>query len=416
MNIKRLLITTIVTSIFFFAFEFFSYLILHSKFKNYSMPAMERFSLFTLKSTYHDPMKTSFFYNYRFKDNLANTRKEFPKTSVKGLLDEYYIINNIDHVISKDNQSFDIYLFGGSTIFLKGDYNSIGKEINSYLDNEKKSCSNLYSSYPKGLRVITAGHSGYATINQINRLITDIIPLKPEMVIFFDGINDFIMGHSLIDYTENDTIHEKYYLRYIESKKNFSISLLADLPDRFYSIFLINKAFKKYFDIQLYKNTAEQTNFDKFSNLLKLSKKNKYNNKAFENYKNNHFILEALADKFNFIDLHLLQPTLADAVENLNLDKNIYNFKWPDPENILDKDDKIKVSKFWYNKTVLFWKDAKKFFKEKSQDNYLDYSDLMNNLDISNVYYDLIHYDDTYSKGILSKAIAEDILKTIKCD
>ena len=112
----------------------------------------------------------------------------------------------------------------------------------------------------------------------------------------------------------------------------------------------------------------------------------------------------------------MLQPTLADAVENLNLDKNIYNFKWPDPENILDKDDKIKVSKFWYNKTVLFWKDAKKFFKEKSQDNYLDYSDLMNNLDISNVYYDLIHYDDTYSKGILSKAIAEDILKTIKCD
>ena len=42
-----------------------------------------------------------------------------------------------------------------------------------------------------------------------NRLVSDIIYLEPEYVVFFDGINDFLHSHNTIDWQINDTIHQK---------------------------------------------------------------------------------------------------------------------------------------------------------------------------------------------------------------
>lgn len=416
MKIIRYSIIILITLLLFLILEFFSYLFLKQHYKYHGMPAMEKFSLFHIKSNYYDPMQTSFFYNYRFQDNLAKIRKDFPQTSIKGLLDEYFIHNKIDHPISKDNQSYDIYLFGGSTIFFFNDYVSIGNNINHHLNKEKINCSNLHLIYPKGLRVISAGHSGYATINQINRLVTDIIPLKPEMVVFFDGINDFIMGHSLINYQENNTIHEKYYLKFFNKKNNF-LHELANLPDRFYSLYLFNKFLKKSFQMSLYRNKNESTNYEKFNEILDAAEKDRYSLESLENYKNNHLILEALSEKFQFVDLHLLQPTLAMSIEELGLDKNLYHNKWPDPEGILKlkKEQKLKASKFWYKNTVLFWNDLRNFYQEKNHDKYIDISKLMNHLDMDKLYRDIIHYDDIYLRDILARAIAKEILKKLNC-
>ena len=60
----------------------------------------------------------------------------------------------------------------------------------------------------------TAGHSGYATINQVNRLVSDIIYLNPEHVVFFDGINDFLHSHNTMNWEINDTLHQNKYRNY----------------------------------------------------------------------------------------------------------------------------------------------------------------------------------------------------------
>ena len=124
--------------IFFLFSEFISYLFLKNIYKNYGMPSFEKFKLFSQKDKYHDPLQLSVFYNFRFKDNLYKSNNNFPKTVAKGLLDEYFIENDNYHPISEDNKSFDIYLFGGSTIFLTGDYSSIGKYINYHLKENQK--------------------------------------------------------------------------------------------------------------------------------------------------------------------------------------------------------------------------------------------------------------------------------------
>ena len=62
-------------------------------------------------------------------------------------------------------------------------------DMNYNLFLDEKKCKN------KDFRVLVAGHSGYHSINQINRLVSDVLYLQPEYVIFFDGINDFIHSH-----------------------------------------------------------------------------------------------------------------------------------------------------------------------------------------------------------------------------
>ena len=189
MKFKNFLIYTLLTGLIFIGTELISWKILNVYYKkisseNLTLKNIKKFSLFSKKDIFTQDLELSTYYSYRYKSNhVTKGEASKIKTVYKGLLDEKY--NNSENRPSlKDNNTYDIYFFGGSTAFTKNSGESLGKFINNFLIESE--CSEKYN-----FRVITAGHSGYATINQVNRLVSDIIYLNPEHVVFFDGINDF---------------------------------------------------------------------------------------------------------------------------------------------------------------------------------------------------------------------------------
>ena len=211
---------------------------------------------------------------------------------------------------------------------------SLGKHINDFLIASK--CNKKFN-----FRVITAGHSGYATINQVNRLVSDIIYLKPEYVVFFDGINDFLHSHNTIDWQINDTIHQKNY-RKIYSKLSDDEISFADffqkLPNRFYTIFLTNKLIKRISGISIIPNKYEKEMIDQLNERVLIAEKDQFNEKSVINYIQNHKILDALANEFGFKTLHILQPTLSYDINNKisGYEKLNYHDYFPDPFKVLN--------------------------------------------------------------------------------
>jgi hypothetical protein len=137
---------------------------------------------------------------------------------------------------------------------------------------------------------------------------------------------------------------------------------------------------------------------------------NGYNSLGAVNYINNHRILAALTNSFNFKSMHILQPTLAIDVKNKNYDKEILISLFPDPEGILKKNEKKFISDYWFNNKFLYYKDIQKVFTLSNDKNnyYYDYSNIfLDEKNIYNIYYDSIHYTD-YGVGIIIKKISDD--------
>ena len=349
---KKNLIIFITTLIIFFLLEFSSWIVLKYYYRNTKdLENIPKFKLFSLKYTFKSPIELSTYYSFRFKSNIKkNNENNFPITIYKGLLDEKYDNASFRPPL-KNNNTFDIYLFGGSTIYLEGKKNeSIGRHINIFLDEK---CKN------KNFRVLTAGHSGYHSINQINRLVSDILYLQPEYVIFFDGINDFVHSHHNLNWEINDTIHQNNYRSLYNIINGESVNFenfFQDLPMRFYSTYLFNKIFKKISGINLIKNKTEKQIIYSIKQREVLADKNIYNSEGAINYIQNHEILKSLSNTFNFKTLHILQPTLANDIRiKVNGYKKVkYEDYFPDPEKILTSKQKKIVSNYWFNNMIKF--------------------------------------------------------------
>ena len=170
---------------------------------------------------------------------------------------------------------------------------SLGKHINDFLIASK--CNKKFN-----FRVITAGHSGYATINQVNRLVSDIIYLKPEYVVFFDGINDFLHSHNTIDWQINDTIHQKNYRKNYSKLSDDEISF-ADFFKNYLMVLhdiLTNKLIKRISGISIIPNKYEKEMIDQLNERVLIAEKDQFNEKSVINYIQNHKILDALANEF----------------------------------------------------------------------------------------------------------------------
>jgi hypothetical protein len=416
---KKSLIVFIITLIIFLLLEFSSWIVLKYHYRNYAgLENILKFKLFSLKYTFKSPIELSTYYSFRFKSNIKkNNENNFPTTIYKGLLDEKY-----DNVLLrpplKNNNTFDIYLFGGSTIYLESkDNETIGKHINIFLDEKK--CKN------KDFRVLVAGHSGYHSINQINRLVSDVLYLQPEYVIFFDGINDFIHSHHNQNWEINDTIHQNSYRNLYNIIDGESINLenfFQELPMRFYSTYLFNKIFKKISGITLIKNKTEKQIINQIKQREMLADKNIYNSEGAINYIQNHKILKSLSNSFNFKTLHVLQPTLANDIR-IKVDgykKVKYQDYFPDPEKILTSKQKKKVSDYWFNNMIKFYDEVETKFNnlnDNPNNRFVSFSKIFkqeNNLNY--IYYDSIHYKDKYAINVISKLISNEIINHLGCD
>ena len=399
----------------FYLVEYFSYLFLKNHYqkisKDLNLINIKNFNLLSRKDIYEEDMELSAFYNFRYNKNYfvrGRNKEDLIKSQYKGL----FFFPPIKYGQSPYNSKefYDIYFFGGSTSF-----NEKGVPLSYYLFNELKNskCNVLQK---KNLRIIHAGQSGYATINQVNRLVTDIIILKPDLVIFFDGVNDFITSHGVLNWDFNDTIHQEN-LKLLLKKNNFiNFEEFANLPNRFYSLYLLGRASKKIFKKNIFPTAGEQEAYkvakyrqEVIKNNLEKSI-NGYNSLSSVNYINNHKILAALANSFNFKSMHILQPTLAIDVKNKNYNKEILTSLFPDPEGILAKNEKKFIADYWFRNKILYYKDIQKVFTLSNDKNnyYYDYSNIfLNEKNLHNIYYDSVHYTD-YGVGIIIKKISDD--------
>ncbi|MDC3074126.1 SGNH/GDSL hydrolase family protein [Candidatus Pelagibacter sp.] len=423
MKFKNFFIYTLITGLIFVGTELISWKILHEYYKkiavdgNITLKNINKFSLFSIKEIFNQDLELSTYYSFRYKSNHV-TKGEVNKiqTVYKGLLDEKYN-NSKNRPPLKDNNTYDIYFFGGSTAFTKNSGESLGKFINNFLIESE--CSKKYN-----FRVITAGNSGYATINQVNRLVSDIIYLKPEHVVFFDGINDFLHSHNSMNWEINDTIHQnkyrKLFLKVSEGKLHFKEFFLT-LPGRFYSITLFEKTLKKILGINIMPDKVERELIEELNKRVLIAERNKFNEKGIINYIQNHKILDALGIEFEFKTIHIFQPTLSyDIHQKISgFDKIDYEDYFPDVRNNLDKNKKKIVSNFYYENSIKFYKAIEDKFEDlnKVSDNkYISYANIFKNQrDISKIYYDFVHYNDYFAINVISKKISSDILKTLNC-
>lgn len=423
MKLKSFFIYTFLTLLVFTLAEIFSWKVLHQYYKKNSkngeitLKNIENFSLFSLKEVFISDIELSNYYGFRFKSNhFFEGQTNKVQTVYKGLMDEKYN-NSIIRPPLKNNKTFDIFFFGGSTAFTKDSGESLGKYINDFLI--KSECNIKFN-----FRVITAGHSGYATINQINRLVSDVIYLDPEYIVFFDGINDFLHSHSTPNWQINDTIHQNNY-RKIYSKINDPISFgdfFQTLPNRFYSIFLVEKIIKRISGINMIPDKYEKELIEQLDQRILIAKQKKFNKKGALNYIQNHKILDALANEFGFKTLHIFQPTLSYDI-HLKIrghDKLNYADYFPDPSNILNLSKKKIVSDYYFDQSIKFYDFIEKKFTKLNTDKnnkYISYANIFSNQnDLSKIYYDNVHYEDDFAINIISKKISSDILNTLICN
>ena len=423
MKLKSLFFSIFMIASIFLIFEVIAWKILYEYYKRTNVDGqiklknIDNFSLFSFKETFVSDLELSTYYSFRFKSDYSVKREKNKfQTIYKGLLDEKYNNSNIRPTLI-NNETFDIYFFGGSTAFLKSGGVSLGKHIKDFLIASK--CNKKFN-----YRVITAGHSGYATINQVNRLVSDIIYLKPEYVVFFDGINDFLHSHNTIDWQINDTIHQKNY-RKIYSKLSDDEISFADffqkLPNRFYTIFLTNKLIKRISGISIIPNKYEKEMIDQLNERVLIAEKDQFNEKSVINYIQNHKILDALANEFGFKTLHILQPTLSYDINNKisGYEKLNYHDYFPDPFKVLNVKKKKIVSNYYFDKSIKFYNlTEEKFLKLNNSENnkYVSYVNIFSNqTDLSKIYYDNVHYNDQFAINIISKQISNDILDTLNC-
>ena len=409
----KFIIFALIFSIFFLA-EYCSYLFLKNHYQkinnDHELINIKKFSLFSKKDEFGEHETISAFYNYRYKENyiLRNGPKEtLIKSQYKGMVFSPPLKNEKNIYNSKDY--YNIYFFGGSTSF-----NKIGIPLSHFLyGGLKNTRCNVYQQ--KKVRVIHAGHSGYSTPNQVNRLVTDIIILKPDLVIFFDGINDFIASHGVLNWDFNDTGQQERLKKLLKNKNNFiNFNELSSLPNRFYSLYLIGRASKTIFKKNIFPTTGERAVYNNLQYSIKviesLRNQDGYNHLGAINYINNHKILSALTNFFSFQSMHIFQPTLSNGVKKRKDGAQLMTSLFPDPEKILTNKEKKIVAENWFDKSILFYKDVKKDFTSLSDKNnyYYDYSDIFSNeKNMHKIYYDSIHYTD-YAVEIINKKIIDD--------
>ena len=291
----------------------------------------------------------------------------------------------------------------------------MGKYINSFLDQNEK-CKSF------NFRVITAGQGGYGTINQLNRLVADVINLKPEMVIFFDGINDVVHAHNYLDWEFNDTGHQRNMRMFYDAKKFGNIDFLNVFdPNRYYTLTLLQKVVKKFFNFRIFYTSYEREVIFQMKERVKTINENKFNKISIDNYLQNHRILEILGEEYDFKNVHILQPNLMFDIIQKHKDYEKVNLVslFPDTFKVLQDEDKAKLIKFQSNNVDLFYNGVKNNFSKKENFKnslYLDYSNIFENLEIDKIYYDFIHYNDEYSINIISKKISLEILDMLDCN
>lgn len=221
--------------------------------------------------------------------------------------------NGVRNTINQDYKNSDIYriyMFGGSTMenVEVPDKYTIASNVSNILS--RSDLSNIYQ-----FEVINFGSGAYTSTQQLIRLIYEAQRDfkdygKPNLVIFYDGVNDVFNGV----YLERPGIHDAYdriKLRYDDINSFYILKIRELLKQKSKAFQLISYLLNENDEGRYFQN--RDLNYTKY---------------AVEStgiYRQNISAIKALGKAFNFDSIFFLQPQIFESKELSSYDLNILN-------------------------------------------------------------------------------------------
>ncbi len=307
--------------------------------------------------------------------------------------DQYGLpLNKTDEVrnleVKPDNE-FRIFMMGGSTVEGRNletpDQTLAGRlevKLKTIFENEH---------IPLVPKVINAGMSSYYSGNSLASFVYQVLPTKPDFVIYFNGVNDFISwgensssAYALFQNNYNDyqagffdTYNQFFTLggtfaAFIKNMTSYSATM-----DFFYKIFTKFDRFKKI----VTSSTGDEKKFD--------ATVEEFMPRIIERYKRNIISSIGVAMPFDAGVSYILQPTML-GVEPLSDDEKVIlksiNVKW---HNL----DYTKARNIFYARSRIMFKELAQRFDGDPSVSIYDLSLLFDSKDSKDSYYsDHAHY------------------------
>lgn len=206
-----------------------------------------------------------------------------------------------------------LFLLGGSTVAHCSGYLP-DTEIAAQLEVK------LTQRYPNKYIVINAGTGGYATDNQFKYLIYDILPLKPDMVIFYDGWNDCSYLNGLLNtFGENykrGSVKQSYSMKYLYDN---SLSIMNTL--KMLQRLVLRKTIENIDRLSLLERITPRIILHPLGGNVTSSVLNPL---SVEIYANNLMMANAICEAWGIKFMHFLQPLLITGKKPLTEIERLY--------------------------------------------------------------------------------------------
>ena len=333
--------------------------------------------IYNSRATNFDP--NTVLYNHKF-DRFGNKKK----------------IN----LANKENQEFNIFLIGGSTVEGDGVYSSedtIDSSIREKINQLK--CLNKINIYNEGV-------SGNSSKQDYLNITLRILPhYKPNMILSLQGWNDFLgyvgtRSNEISPLAKYWTTREQKTYSYINSKKFFYEHYLF-LKDKTYLGILLSSI------IQTYKNYYFFDSY--YQNELSKSE-------DIEILKNNYFYFQEQSYKISKLNnvqyFHFFQPVLIYKKFPTKYEKNILDGN-KNTYSFGKRNNYIYTSKYWEN-LGSFYEAIINNEQFKKRNWKIDFSDIFKNSSDED-FVDHGHYSKI-AQDKIGKLIFEEIKEKIKCN
>lgn len=208
----------------------------------------------------------------------------------------------------------------------------------------------------KGIQVqiLNGGVAGYTSSQELLKLIRDVLPLKPDIIVSLDGVNDLGYVHAI---PEHPMVHE--YQQYV-------MEYLANGPEPYFlpnTIHVLNLSLKRS---KLFETNQRGINYGTTVNIT-----------SAKEWETNVRMMHAVSEEYGIPFLSFLQPTLGIGK---------YNISKEEEEKMLTNDEGKKIS--GYIKLVRdFYQEARGSCKNMSY--CIDLVDVFRYQ--QNIYYDKRH-------------------------
>ena len=403
---QQFVIIVVVCGIIFIAIECLSWVGLYAVWRvtgKAIIPVefISEFQPFSTKRIYEQQSEYRPYYMTGFVPNLRITRRTPFGTDRHGLL-----INNQDQSgrdLNIPSEAYRIFILGNSTIMGGGS----GQSFSAYLETV------LNSDSSRKYEVVTAGGDGFNSGQELARLSLETIHFHPDMIITFDGVADAFWSSFSNNTLPNshmlsNRINASLQKNAVQNKSfiEINISSIDFFLRRFYIYNTLLAVFSRIgIKITNPYDVNDQTSFG--INLLNMPE---FRPEGAQVYLDNLASMAAVSNIRGIQTLHILQPTL--ATELIKRQDRATDAEW---ELLETKGVKRNYSR--RHRALIFdkfYKLVRAEFRQRAQNprnelqTWIDFSTFFRNADdLTDVYYDAVHYHDFRVQEIVEEVAVQ---------